>query len=59
MKKTYEAAVELFAYLCKLYGLNPTADGVIISHREGMPEVLRQITETRNTYGTVLEWDIP
>ena len=34
-KKTYEAAVELFAYLCKLYGLNPTADGVIISHREG------------------------
>ena len=27
--------VELFAYLCKLYGLNPTADGVIISHREG------------------------
>lgn len=35
VKKTYEAAVELFAYLCKLYGLNPTADGVIISHREG------------------------
>ena len=35
VKKTYEAAVELFAYLCKIYGLNPTADGVIISHREG------------------------
>ncbi len=35
VKKTYEVAVELFAYLCKLYGLNPTADGVIISHREG------------------------
>lgn len=35
VKKTYESAVELFAYLCKLYGLNPTADGVIISHREG------------------------
>ena len=35
VKKTYEAAVELCAYLCKLYGLNPTADGVIISHREG------------------------
>lgn len=35
VKKTYEAAVELFAYLCKLYGLNPTADGVVISHREG------------------------
>lgn len=34
-KRTYEAAVELFAYLCKQYGLDPTADGVIISHKEG------------------------
>ena len=34
-KRTYEAAVELFAYLCKKYGLNPLADGVIISHKEG------------------------
>lgn len=34
-EKTYEAAVELFAVLCKEYGLNPLADGVIISHREG------------------------
>ncbi len=34
-KRTYEAAVELFAYLCKKYGLNPLADGAIISHREG------------------------
>lgn len=34
-KRTYEAAVELFAYLCKKYGLNPTADGVILSHKEG------------------------
>lgn len=34
-KRTYEAAVELFAYLCKMYGLNPLGDGVIISHREG------------------------
>ena len=34
-KRTYEAAVELFAYLCRQYSLNPTADGVIISHREG------------------------
>lgn len=34
-KRTYEAAVELFAMLCKEYGLNPTADGVIISHAEG------------------------
>ena len=34
-KRTYEAAVELFAMLCKQYNLNPAADGVIISHREG------------------------
>ena len=34
-KRTYEAAVELFAMLCKQFGLNPTADGVIISHKEG------------------------
>ena len=34
-KRTYEAAVELFAMLCRQYSLNPTADGVIISHREG------------------------
>lgn len=33
--RTYEAAVELFAMLCKEYNLNPTADGVIISHAEG------------------------
>lgn len=34
-KRTYEVAVELFAMLCKQYGLNPTADGVILSHKEG------------------------
>lgn len=34
-KRTYESAVELFAYLCKLYSLDPLGDGVIISHREG------------------------
>lgn len=32
---TYKTAVELFAYLCKQYGLNPAADGVIVSHSEG------------------------
>ena len=35
VKRTYDAAVELFAFLCKQYGLNPLADGVIISHKEG------------------------
>lgn len=34
-KRTYDAAVELFAYLCKQYKLDPLADGVIISHKEG------------------------
>ena len=35
VKRTYEAAVELFAYLCKQYALDPMKDGVIISHKEG------------------------
>lgn len=32
---TYHAAVELFAWLCGTYGLDPLADGVIIGHAEG------------------------
>ena len=32
---TYRAAVELFAQLCGVYGLDPLADGVIIGHAEG------------------------
>lgn len=32
---TYHTAVELFAALCKQYGLDPTQDGVIIGHAEG------------------------
>lgn len=35
VKRTYETAVELFAFLCKQYKLDPLADGVIISHAEG------------------------
>lgn len=35
VKRTYDTAVELFAYLCKKYDLDPLGDGVIISHREG------------------------
>ena len=34
-KRTYDAAVELFAMLCTEFNLNPLADGVIISHSEG------------------------
>lgn len=32
---TYRTAVELFAELCKQYGLDPEQDGVIIGHAEG------------------------
>ena len=34
-ERTYGTAVELFAMLCEKYGLDPLADGVVISHREG------------------------
>lgn len=33
--RTHASAVELFAFLCKEYNLDPLADGVIISHSEG------------------------
>ena len=33
--KVYREAVELTAYLCKQYGLDPLADGVVICHQEG------------------------
>lgn len=35
IRGTYAAAVELFAQLCTRFGLDPLADGVIISHSEG------------------------
>ncbi len=34
-KKTYDSAVNLFAYLCVKYDLDPLEKGVIISHYEG------------------------
>ena len=34
-KRTYEAAVELFAMLCQKFSLAPLGDGVIVSHKEG------------------------
>ncbi|MEA5135346.1 MAG: phage tail tip lysozyme [Candidatus Fimivivens sp.] len=33
--RTYKTAVELFAFLCGEFKLDPLADGVIISHSEG------------------------
>lgn len=35
LKITYYSAVELFAYLCEKYDLDPLKDGVIVSHAEG------------------------
>ena len=35
VKRTYDSAVELFAYLCKQYDLNPLEEGIIVSHSEG------------------------
>ena len=35
VERTYKSAVELFAFLCNKYGLNPLADGVILAHSEG------------------------
>ena len=35
IKRTYDAAVELFAYLCGQYNLDPLVPGVIVSHKEG------------------------
>ncbi|MCM1237197.1 MAG: N-acetylmuramoyl-L-alanine amidase, partial [Ruminococcus flavefaciens] len=34
-KRTYEAAVELFAMLCQKFNLDPLGAGVIVSHKEG------------------------
>lgn len=33
--RTYKSAVDLFAFLCKKYNLDPLKQGVIISHKEG------------------------
>jgi len=35
VERTYKSAVELFAYLCKEYNLNPLTKGVILAHNEG------------------------
>ena len=35
VKGTYNTAVELFAYLCKIYNFDTLKDGVIIFHAEG------------------------
>lgn len=46
----YQEAVELTAYLCKEYGLNPLASGVVICHQEGYQRGVA------SNHGDVLHW---
>ena len=49
-KKVYKEAVELTAYLCKLYKLDPKKDGVIICHSEGYKRGIA------SNHGDVMHW---
>ena len=46
----YRQAVELTAYLCKTYGLDPLADGMVICHQEGYQRGIA------SNHGDVLHW---
>lgn len=48
--KVYQEAVELTAYLCELYNLDPEKDGVVICHSEGF---LRGIA---SNHADVMHW---
>ena len=48
--KIYREAVELTAYLCKQYTLDPLADGVVICHQEGYRRGVA------SNHGDVLHW---
>ena len=48
--KVYREAVELTAYLCKLYNLDPTEDGVVICHSEGHTRGIA------SNHGDVMHW---
>lgn len=48
--KVYREAVELTAMLCKEYGLDPLADGVVICHQEGCRRGIA------SNHGDVLHW---
>jgi hypothetical protein len=49
-KKVYAEAVELTAYLCKLYNLDPMKDGVVICHSEGRDRGIA------SNHGDVMHW---
>lgn len=46
----YQEAVELTAYLCKMYNLDPMADGVVICHSEGHSRGIA------SNHGDVMHW---
>ena len=48
--KVYREAVELTAMLCREYGLDPLADGVVICHQEGCRRGIA------SNHGDVLHW---
>lgn len=48
--KVYQEAVELCAYLCKEYELNPLDDGVILCHSEGHARGIA------SNHGDVMHW---
>ena len=49
-RAVYREAVELTAYLCREYGLDPLADGVVICHHEGHERGIA------SNHGDVLHW---
>lgn len=48
--KVYREAVELTAFLCEKYNLDPMADGVVICHKEGHERGIA------SNHGDVLHW---
>lgn len=48
--KIYREAVELTAYLCKMYNLDPLKDGVVICHNEGYKRGIA------SNHGDVTHW---
>lgn len=49
-QQAYQAAVELTAMLCKEYGLNPLANGVVICHQDGYKQGIA------SNHGDVYNW---
>lgn len=49
-EQTKNQAVELTAYLCKLYNLDPMADGVVICHQDGYKRGIA------NNHGDIYHW---